>query len=216
LGSLCLCIEKTTRYDIESYLPLIHGRNPYWTPYPDDNKLGITDKNLINEFEAKGITLAEHFVFGLESDTSISSKLILEIHSIAFSELYDWAGKWRTTDVIVGEFIPPKPHTLLHLIYQFINNLNFKISNSQNFQEHVETLTYAHDEFVRIHPFLNGNGRTGRILMNLVALKLGFKPIELYRREGNNRKIYIDAMKFADKSDFEPLAKLIREELSTF
>jgi cell filamentation protein len=188
----------------------------HWTPYPDDNKLGIIDKNLINEFEAKGITLAELFVFGLESDTSISSKLILEIHSIAFSELYDWAGKWRTTDVIVGEFIPPKPHTLLQLMYQFIDNLNFKISNSQNFQEHVETLTYAHYEFVRIHPFVNGNGRTGRILMNLVALKLGYKPIELYRREGNNRKTYIDAMKFADKSDFEPLAKLIREELSTF
>lgn len=49
--------------------------------------------------------------------------------------------------------------------------------------------------------------------MNLAALKLGYKPLNLYHREGDSRKIYIDAMKSADRGNFEPLKKLIREEL---
>lgn len=43
--------------------------NTNWTPSSDDNKLGISDKNRINEIEAKGITTAELFIFGLDSDT---------------------------------------------------------------------------------------------------------------------------------------------------
>ncbi len=76
--------------------------NTNWTPSPEYNKLGLTDKNLINEYEAKGIAAAELFVFGLDSDIEISTALICEIHRIAFTELYDWAGKWRRTSVTVG------------------------------------------------------------------------------------------------------------------
>lgn len=47
--------------------------NTNWTPAPGENKLGLTDKNLINEYEAKGIAMAEIFVFQLESDTEIST-----------------------------------------------------------------------------------------------------------------------------------------------
>jgi cell filamentation protein len=101
-------------------------------------------------------------------------------------------------------------------MYQFIDNLNFKIHNAKNLQDHIDCLTFAHYEFIRIHPFNNGNGRTGRILMNIVALKFGYKPLELYYREGDSRKIYIDAMKWADNGNIEPLATLIIKELTTF
>ena len=187
-----------------------------WTTSPDENKLYLTDKNLINEFEAKGIATAELFVFGLDSDLPFSTQLLLAIHSVAFSELYDWAGKWRTTQVVVGQFTPTEPTMVLQLMYQFIDNLNYKINNSTTSQEHLDCLTYAHYEFIRIHPFNNGNGRTGRIIMNLIALKFGYRPLELYHREGDSRKVYIDAMKLADKGNFEPLKTLIRKELSPF
>ena len=190
--------------------------NTSWTPSADENKLGLTEKNLINEYEAKGIAAAELFVFGLDSDTPFSTQLILEIHTIAFTELYDWAGKWRTTQVVVGQLIPSEPTQVLQRMYQFIDTLNFKIYNSTSLQEHLETLTFAHYEFVRVHPFNNGNGRTGRIVMNLVALKFGYRPLELYHREGDSRKIYIDAMKSADKGNFEPLTTLIRKEMTAF
>ena len=75
---------------------------------------------------------------------------------------------------------------------------------------------YAHYEYIRIHPFNNGNGRTGRILMNLIALKFGYRPLKFYYREGENRKLYIDAMKSADNGDFSRLSDLIAKELNAF
>ena len=60
-----------------------------WTPFPDDNLLGLTDKNIINEYEAKGITAAELFILQLDTETTFTNALILEIHKIAFGELYE-------------------------------------------------------------------------------------------------------------------------------
>ena len=129
-------------------------------------------------------------MFELDSETEITTQLLLEIHFIAFSELYDWAGRWRTTIVEVGQLIPPEPTKVLQLMYQFVDNLNFKIRNAVTEQDHLDCLTFAHYEFIRIHPFNNGNRRTGQILMNIVALKLGYKPLELYYRESDCRKTY--------------------------
>lgn len=190
--------------------------NTNWTPFPDDNLLGLTDKNQINELEANGIANAELFLFELDSDIAISTNLLLEIHKIAFGQLYDWAGKWRIIEVTVGQLIPPKPTLIIQSMYQFIDNLNFKISISKNRLEHIECLGYAHYEFIRIHPFNNGNGRTGRLLMNLVAMKFGYQPLDLYFREGESRKFYIDAMKQADSGNYQLLTQLIGEEIISF
>jgi len=190
--------------------------NTNWSPFPDNNLLGLTDKNLLNEYEAKGITKAELYVFGLDTEIAISTTLILDIHRIVFEELYDWAGKWRNENVTVGLLIPPEPAQIIHLMYQFIDNLNYKISVAKTQDEIIETLIYAHYEFVKIHPFNNGNGRTGRLLMNLVTMKFGYKPLELYKREGESRKTYILSMQQADKGNFELLDSLIRQELEAF
>lgn len=190
--------------------------NTSWTTFPDDNLLGLTDKNLLNEYEAKGIAKAELYVFGLDTEIDISASLVLTIHKTAFEELYDWAGKWRNVNVTVGQLIPPEPAQIIYLMYQFIDNLNFKMSVSKTQDEIVETLIYAHYEFVKIHPFNNGNGRTGRLLMNLITMKFGYKPLELYKREGESRKMYIKAMQEADKGKFDLLDSLIRQELEAF
>ena len=186
------------------------------TPSPEDNLLGIIDSNIINEYEAKGIANAELFVFQLDTEISITAGLILDINRIAFGELYEWAGKWRTVPVAVGQLDPPLPHQIPHLIYQFTDNLKFKISVSATKESHLECLVYTHYEYIRIHPFNNGNGRTGRILMNLVAMKFGYKPLKLYHREGNSRKIYIEAMQQADKGNYIPLTRLMNDELVVF
>lgn len=190
--------------------------NTQWTPYPDDNLLGLTDKQLINEYEAKGIAKAELFIFELETDIALTNGLILDIHKIAFGELYDWAGKWRQTEVTVGQLIPPPANQIVTLMYQYLDNVNYKISVAANRQDQIDCLVYCHYEFIRIHPFNNGNGRTGRMLMNLVAMKLGYLPLELYYREGESRKVYIGAMKAGDKGDYSTLARLIDEELISF
>jgi cell filamentation protein len=190
--------------------------NTNWTPSPEGNKLNISDFDLINQIEAKGIASAELHIFGLDSDIKITTQLILEIHRIAFEELYDWAGNWRLSEVVVGQLFPPPPNMVLQLMYQFLDHLNYKIDNHTDESSVVECLLYAHYEFVRIHPFNNGNGRTGRMLMNLVALRLGYQPIDLYHRDGDARKTYIAAMKEADRGNEKLLADLIRKELVTF
>jgi cell filamentation protein len=103
--------------------------NTHWTPSAEDNLLNLTDKHVINEQEAKGIALAELYVFGLDTETIISTSLILAIHKIAFGHVYDWAGKWRTTNIVVGQLEPPQPHQVIQLMYQFVDNLSFKISS---------------------------------------------------------------------------------------
>ncbi len=117
--------------------------NTNWTPSAEDNLLNLTDKDAIYEQEAKGIALAELSVFGLDTEASISTSLILSIHKIAFGHLYDWAGKWRTTDIVVGQLEPP-PHQVIQLMYQYVDNLNFKISIAKTREEHIDCLLYAH------------------------------------------------------------------------
>ena len=184
-----------------------------WTPGPDENKLNLTDKNKINEIEAEGLIKAELFTFDLDESVDISAPLILEIHRIAFEKLYDWAGKWRQIDVTVGKIQPPPPSIVPIQMYQFLDNLNFKIKNSKNKSEQLDCITYAHYEFIKIHPFNNGNGRTGRLLMNVVCLIFGYKPLKLYHREGDSRYAYIKALQAADSDDFTQLESLIENEL---
>lgn len=67
--------------------------------------------------------------------------------------------------------MPPPPVQVVPLMYHFVDNLNFKIAHSKSVDDHIECLVFAHYEFVKIHPFNNGNGRAGRMVMNLVVLK---------------------------------------------
>jgi len=88
-----------------------------WTPYPDDNLLGLTDSAQLNEAEAEGIARAEIFVFELDTEEPVSTWLILSIHKRAFGLLYDWAGTWRTTQVTAGAIgtAPAQPGTATHV-----------------------------------------------------------------------------------------------------
>ena len=132
-----------------------------WTLSSEDNLFGLTDAASINEEETRGLSLAEVQVYGLDVKDQITISLVLALHYTAFGRLYDWAGKWRTVNVIVGSLQPPEPHRISQLMYQFLDNLKFKLSVAKNSDEHLECLLFAHHEFIRIHPFTNGNGRTG-------------------------------------------------------
>jgi cell filamentation protein len=58
--------------------------------------------------------------------------------------------------------------------------------------------------------------KKGEILMNLNALKFGYKPLELYRKEDESRNAYTENLKLADDRNSETLTDLIRKELTTF
>jgi cell filamentation protein len=128
--------------------------------------LDLTDKSEINEYEAAGLIEAEFYILELDSEEAVSIKLILDIHRIAFEKLYDWAGGWRSLEVIVGQFVPTSPVNIIQSMYQFVDNLNYKVKIANTDLLKLECLVFAHYEFVKIPPFNNGNGRTGRLLMS--------------------------------------------------
>ena len=70
----------------------------------------------------------------------------------------------------------------------------------------MEALAIIHNQFERIHPFLDGNGRTGRLLLNLLLVRLGYAPVIIYKRD---RSSYLKALRAADRDDPGPLAELL-------
>ncbi|CAG5013080.1 hypothetical protein DYBT9275_05333 [Dyadobacter sp. CECT 9275] len=187
-----------------------------YTPSIDENLLNIAEKDLLNLYEASGIAKSEIMIQELDEEAEFDISLILNIHRTAFGELYDWAGKWRTIEVQVGKLTPPHPSQVPNLMYQYADDVNYRLKFVQEKVEVAELLAYLHHRFVWIHPFNNGNGRTARLLLNAAAMLKGFEPVQLYHREGEARKEYIQALRKADGGDAHGLTNLILNELTAF
>lgn len=69
-----------------------------------------------------------------------------------------------------------------------------------------EVLARLHNRFEQVHPFLDGNGRTGRLALNLLLVRLGYPPVVIVKRQ---RDAYLSAMHKADGGDFAPLGELL-------
>lgn len=69
-----------------------------------------------------------------------------------------------------------------------------------------EILARLHNRFECIHPFIDGNGRAGRLILNLILVRLGYPPVIIFKRQ---RGRYLTAMQRADKADFGPLGEIL-------
>ncbi len=80
-----------------------------------------------------------------------------------------------------------------------------------------EDLARAHAPFEQIHPFLDGNGRTGRLVLNLLLVRSGYPPAIIYKRE---RSRYLKGLRRADQGDYgslgEMLARAVLDNLYKF
>ena len=70
----------------------------------------------------------------------------------------------------------------------------------------IERLAGLHNRFERIHPFLDGNGRTGRLVLNLLLVRSGLPPIVIRKEK---RESYLRAMRLADRGEMGPLGQVI-------
>jgi hypothetical protein len=88
---------------------------------------GILSYSEIAPLLAEQVLVVESRIYrGDFSNHSLDENLAAEIHRLISVDLVpDWAGKWRTVDVRVGQLVPPPPNQVLQLMYQFIDNLNF-------------------------------------------------------------------------------------------
>ncbi len=109
----------------------------------------------------------------------IGQRTIKEIHSIILHGIdRENAGRYRTVPVMISgsQHTPPQPYLIEKLMEDFM----IRFAEMEAGGEHpVITAAYLHDELVRIHPFIDGNGRTSRLLMNLYLLRNGYTIVNL-------------------------------------
>ena len=138
--------------------------------------LTIDQKPLKDHMEAVGHKEAFDFVSELVKDNvPISESIIKQIHYLVLADKKEDRGVYRRIPVhIIGaqhELVQP------YLIEPKMEQLLYDFAAST---EHIVTkLARFHIEFEGIHPFIDGNGRTGRLLVNLELMKAGFPPIDI-------------------------------------
>ena len=122
-----------------------------------------------------------------KQDIGISQRTIKEIHALVLHGIdRENAGSYRTVPVMISgsTHVPPQPYLLEKLMEDFM--LAFQRMEKENVHP-VIIAAYLHDELVRIHPFIDGNGRTSRLLMNLYLLQKGYTIVTL--KSDNDTKL---------------------------
>ncbi len=163
----------------------------------------------------------EAFDFILDLKEEVSKKIILYLHKIVIKntlkkELEDQTGKYRKVQVYIRgvEWIPPKPEE----VRKEMKSLLSWYSKNKGKLHPLITAAYFHTAFEIVHPFVDGNGRVGRLLMNLILHKNKFPMINIPNRE---RNIYYKCLEEAQiKENLRPfiefLIRLIKEEKIRF
>ena len=121
----------------------------------------------------------------LEADRKITTELIKKYNKDIMENLHDLNGKFKTTqNLILGaEFEPTKPYLVPFEIEDWCNNLSYRLDNAKTNEEKVEIIMDQHIKFEKIHPFNDGNGRTGRLLIIHGCLKEDLEPIIIPKEE---------------------------------
>ena len=172
---------------------------------------GITigGKTIREHFEAINHREAIHFVEELvKKNEPLSEWDIRSIHQLILKNIDDGhAGVYRTTNVIISgaDHVPPDALHVGSQMQQFI-----KWYNTEAVSLHpVERSARVHADLVKIHPFVDGNGRTSRLLMNLELMKAGFPPAVL---PVERRLEYYEALDLAHtKKDYSRFFILVAE-----
>ena len=179
-------------------------------PDRHDNFLGIENIDELNVQEALGILRAEEFLLDCPLDFTFSIDYILQLHTVAFGHLYEWAGKWRNEGTNMGIEQWKIPNAMA----QYCEQVTFFKSQITDEDSLLHTLAYTHHKFTQIHPFNNGNGRTARLLTDHIAQINDYQKIELYyKEEGESRTKYKAALRAADNYDDTLLKQLIKRSL---
>lgn len=169
----------------------------------------ISGKPLKDQMEAINHAKALEFIKNLAKQRKahqfITEDDVKTVHKIILSGIMDeWAGKYRQNQVFIRgtDFDLPTPQQVPSLMKHFIQWLN-----GQQEEHPVRIASIAHYKFEGIHPFLDGNGRVGRLLMNLILIINGY-PMAIIKNE--ERTAYLNAFRIGQStSDWSLLLNLI-------
>ena len=138
--------------------------------------LTIDKKPLSHHLEAIGHKEAFDYVVSLvQRNEPLTERIIKEIHYLVLADKKEDRGVYRRIPVTImgAAHEPVQPYLIQPKMEQLL-------SDYSNDEAHiVSRLARFHIEFEAIHPFIDGNGRTGRLLVNLELMKAGFPPIDI-------------------------------------
>ena len=187
----------------------------------EGNTLTLKETDIILQYEVtiKGKSLKEHEeVEGQEYalnflkeiikvNEPLSIRLIREFHALVLNDDIENRGKFKqSNNEILGTNFETVPY---YLVEEKLMELIDKYNNSRD--DIIAKVSCFHADFEKIHPFINGNGRTGRLLLNLELMKNGY-PITVIRNE--DRDEYYTALETAQvESNYELLADFIEKSV---
>jgi Fic family protein len=126
---------------------------------------------------------------------------ILELHEEIFKGLMADAGQWRRTNVVIrgAQFSPPRPEKVVMRMEELIKEYDQRDLEGE---EPFTLGSWMHHGFESIHPFSNGNGRVGRLLLNLHLMKHNWPPVNVLP---GDREAYLKSLQAGNRGDLAPL-----------
>ncbi|MDD4363902.1 MAG: Fic family protein [Atribacterota bacterium] len=172
-----------------------------------DKKIAINS----DEIETKGVAKAIEYIKKTKEDLSLN--LILKLHLLCFKGSKPFAGKFRENiNVVVknssGEIIHTGIHykDLMNSLNEFIDWYN---KNKKNFKP-IVLAAIVHNQFEHIHPFQDGNGRIGRLLLNFILLKNNYPPINILLKD--RQKYYQTLQEYSKNDNLKPTLDFLIEQ----
>ncbi|MHB9098246.1 MAG: Fic family protein [Syntrophales bacterium] len=170
-----------------------------------EDGITIGGKPVRDHLEALGHSEAYDFLFRLAKNQDITEANIKELHRLFYYRIdAKQAGKYRKRRVIITgtDFIPPAPERIPELMKVFVG----RIPAIRAERHPVEFAAVIHKELVTIHPFIDGNGRAARLLMNLALLQAGY-PVAIIPPV--LRRDYLDTLNKTHKGGDKPFVNFI-------
>jgi Fic family protein len=155
------------------------------------------------------------------TDALISMHEVRQVHSLAMSPVWQVAphpdatdregpGMFREHDIqpFGAGMRPPSWPLVPARVQDWIDEANAAAGeiHGEGGVPFPEILARLHDGFEKVHPFIDGNGRTGRLLLNLLLVRLGYPPIIVLKQQ---RPTYLAALQRADDGDYGPLGEIL-------
>jgi hypothetical protein len=186
----------------------------------------VGNRELSEYLEVRGYADAADWVYNqairpsFEGDEIVTMTEIRHVHTMAMTPVWDVAPHAHATPQgHPGAFrehdIQPFPGGMTPMTWPLVAAaMDAWVTRVNRFHSHEsalpERLADVHAEFERIHPFLDGNGRTGRLVLNLILVRLGYPPAIIYKRQ---RSTYLNALRRADAGDCGALGELLARSI---
>ena len=187
------------------------------------NRLNISDPALLHAAESQLLTQAYlTFAAELGPDTRLDEAYFMSLHRRSFEGLYDWAGRYRTEDMVKGGSMFCRAVYLeaeARRIFGQLERANFLAeAATASLDQFAERLAYFQGEIIALHPFYELNGRVTRLFFDLLVMKQGYAPIDYsvaWQDDAEVGNAYIRAsIDCVRRADHQRLTHIIQAGLS--